>query len=541
MFGLKSSRPLQYVALLVVTTAVFTVAYNVGMATWEGRPQSLIRSFEVVVQSFTTTGYGQDAPWENWRMNVLVIAMQLAGIGLILAAINAFVVPWFRTVFQPSPPTDPVDLEEHVVICGHTPRTESFVAELEERETGYVLVEPDETTAIELSEAGMNVIHGDPASVETLERGGVERATAVVADAADEVNASIALSVREVSSEVPVLTVVEDNELGDYQRIAGANDVLFPRQLLGRSLAGRIPTAVRSDAEIGDGIELVELTLTAGNEPWSQPLTERELSERFGVSVVGVWLDDGFVIPADPCFEMEPGTRLLVAGDPDEVADLRSEAFASVRDLAPQRVLIAGYGETGSAAEEAFQGTRSRVTVLDVEEKPGVDVVGDAREPAALREAGVEDASTVIVTVADDTTAIFTTLIVTDLNPKADVFVRANHEADVRKLDRAGADDVRSLAAVSGRMMAATVFGEDATFAHDDRVWVATAPVGDLAGRTIHDADVRRRTGATVLAVERGEETITGFDPATFGLETGDELVLAGTDRSIDRFEQQFA
>ncbi len=540
-----SRRTVQYLALVTVTTAAFTIAYNVGMATWEDRPQPLIQSLEVVFQSFTTTGYGQDAPWETTRMNVLVIGMQLAGIGLILAAINAFVVPLFRTAFQTSPPTTAPDLENHVIICGYTPRTESFANELDARNREFVVVESDDESAGELYDADWTVVHGDPESVAVLERVGVETATAVVADAPDDVNASIVLSVREANPDVQVVTVVEDEELGAYHRIAGADEVLSPRQLLGESLAGRASTAITTTIDesvgIGEELELVEVSVAAGSDLCGRSIAECRFPERFGVTVVGAWLDGEFVSSIGPNVEVDTETRLLVAGDPSGIDELRSEAESTIRELSPQHVLIAGYGETGKAAADVFADTGSDVTVLDIEEKPDVDVVGDAREPEALRDAGVADASAVIVTVADDTTAIFATLIIRDLNPDVDLVVRATQDADVKKLYRAGADDVQSLATVSGRMMATTVVADEEALAFDERIRIVAVPVGDLAGHTLVAASIAERTGVSLLAVVRDGAVITNVDAQTFEFESGDELVLAGTDESISRFDRTVA
>ena len=140
---LRTRRTVYYLALVVATTMLFTLVYNVGMATWEGRPQPLYRSLEVVIQSFTTTGYGEDAPWRTPQMNLLAITMQLAGIGLILTAVDVFAVPWLRDALTPSAPESAGDLRDHVIVCGHTPRTDAFVSELDARGRPYVLVEPD--------------------------------------------------------------------------------------------------------------------------------------------------------------------------------------------------------------------------------------------------------------------------------------------------------------------------------------------------------------------------------------------------------------
>jgi len=180
------------------------------------------------------------------------------------------------------------------------------------------------------------------------------------------------------------------------------------------------------------------------------------------------------------------------------------------------------------------------VTVIDREAGPAVDVVGDTREPETFREADVTDASAVIVAGNDGTTAIFTTLGVAELNPQAEVLVRANDPASEPKLYRAGADYVQSLATVSGRMLASTVLDDETVLTFDTRIDLVRLPAGRLSGSTVVDADVRAETGCTVLAVVRDGEILTSFDPASFVLESGDEVVLAGTDESVHRFEETY-
>jgi hypothetical protein len=48
-------------------------------------------------------------------------------------------------------------------------------------------------------------------------------------------------------------------------------------------------------------------------------------------------------------------------------------------------------------------------------------------------------------------------------------------------------------------------------------------------------ADVRARTGVTVIAVERGAEFRSDIGPE-FAVEPGDSLIVAGIDREVNRF-----
>jgi len=544
---LRTRRTVYYLALVVATTVLFTLVYNVGMATWEGRPQPLYRSLEVVVQSFTTTGYGEDAPWRSPQMNALAITMQLAGIGLILTAVDVFAVPWLRGALTPTAPASASGVRDHVLICEHTPRTDAFIRELDARDRPYVLVEGDGETAAELHEEGYRVIHGDPESTDVLRAAGIESARAVVADAADDTSASIVLSVRDARPDVRVITLVEDAALGRYHRAAGADEVLSPRQLLGESLARQVPTTVTADVadgiEIGDAdddFELVELTVAADSDLHGKTFGEARLREQFGVNVIGAWFDGDFETPVGMDQRLTARTRLLVAGESARVEALGEATASTVRRFGPQRIVVAGYGDSGRAAAAALEDSGAELTVLDAEEATDVDVVGDARDPKTLDAAGIGAASALIVAVGDDTTAIFVTLIARELNPDLYIVVRANEEDDVQKLYRAGGDYVQSLATISGRMLASTVFEDEEVLAYDKGINVVRLPAGTLVGNTIADERVRTETGCTVVAVVRDGETITDVDPEAFTLETGDEVIIAGTDEATTQFERTF-
>jgi len=537
-------RTVYYLGLVVGVTAGLTVAYNTGMAIWENQPRPLYQSLEVVIQTFTTTGYGEDAPWQTPQMNLLVILMQFTGIGLILTAVDVFAVPWLQDALAPTAPTTLSDRDGHVVICGHTPRTDAFIEALGVRDQSYVLVEPDETQAQTLHGADYDVIHGDPESPDALERAAVGTARVVVADAADDTNASIVLAARDVNPAVRVVTLVEDAELAQYHSAAGADTVLSPRQLLGESLAAELPTTVTTSVDdsvaIGETFELVELTVEAGSELSQTTVADAQLRDRFGVNVLGAWVEGDFQTPIDPATALGPRTRLLVAGGPDQLAELREATASTVRPLSSQQVILAGFGDSGQAAHDALAQTSSRVTVLDSDEQSGVDVVGDARAPDVLHDAGLDEAAALLLMVGDDTAATLSTLIARELNPEIRIIVRANHEANVNKLYRAGADYVQSLVTTSGRMLVSTVFEDEDVLSYSKQISVVRLPADGLVGTTLADADVRDTTGSTVIAVLRAGEPVTDFDPAAFEFQAGDEVIVAGTDDSTTEFERRF-
>lgn len=58
--------------------------------------------------------------------------------------------------------------------------------------------------------------------------------------------------------------------------------------------------------------------------------------------------------------------------------------------------------------------------------------------------------------------------------------------------------------------------------------WVEVTPDSPVAGKTLADTRLRGETGASVIAIQRGEETVSNPSPKTT-LDAGDTLVAIGT------------
>lgn len=532
------------VALATAIVLLYALGYRWAMSAFEHESVSYVQAVQVVVESITTAGFGGHAPWSSQVMNLYVLAMNLTGVLFVFLAVPVFIVPLFREVLKTHPPSA-TQQSGHIIVCTYTPRGDAFIDELTSRGRNYVIIEPDREVATELHEVGYNVIMGDPESTHVLERANISAAAGVIADAEDDTNASIALSVREVNAEVRVVTLVEDPSLREYHQLAGADAVLSPRQLLGDSLARQVPTvmktAVDEGVEIGSHVELIELKIDPGSTFCGQSVQEAKLREHFQVDAIGVWEGGAFTSPVPPDLVLDAGMRLLVAGSPSRIQALQREAASNIRRFTERAVVIAGFGRAGEAAAATLTPTSSRVVILDREAKASVDVVGDVRDPKVLQEAGIRNATAAIVTVDDDTTAIFATLIMRELNPTLYIIVRANREEDEQKLYRAGADYVQSLATVSGRMMASTILEDEEVLTFEAQIEIVKLPVGRLAGQTLAAAAVRNRSGVTVLAAVRDEDTITDLDPQSFRFAEDDDVVIAGTSESVRRFEAQFS
>jgi Trk K+ transport system NAD-binding subunit len=227
---------------------------------------------------------------------------------------------------------------------------------------------------------------------------------------------------------------------------------------------------------------------------------------------------------------------LLATGREDQLERLRELTLSERRSPGRGQTIVAGYGEVGKRAAEALSASDIPHTTMDVEEQPGVDVVGDVTDPDDLRRAGIDDATTLLLALPEDTVTEVATLVARDANPDVEVVARAEVTENVSKIYRAGADYVLSLATVSGRILASTILDET-VMSPDTQVEVVRREAPGLAGRTLGEADVRAKTGCTVVGVERDGIVRTDIGP-DFRVQGGDELVVAGTDEGVNRFSE---
>ncbi|QPV61433.1 TrkA family potassium uptake protein [Halosimplex litoreum] len=537
-------RSVIYTGVLALSMYAFTVVYQYGMATFEGDPKTFLESFQFVVETFTTTGYGSQAGWDAAAMLVLVIVMDITGTVMIFLALPVVAFPAFEEALSTTVPTAVQNgHEDHVIVATYTPRVETLIGELDSRGVDWVIVEPDRDRATDLYEEGYDVIHSDPDSADGLRAANLSAAHALVADVSDQVDASIVLTAKEIDESVRIVSVVEEPDRSRYHELAGADAVLSPRPLLGESLARKVSASVSTDlgskVEVGEDFDIVELPVHRGAEVAGRTLAESGLREQAGVNVIGAWFDGEFESPPPPDSVIEPGTVLLMTGRDDRLAALADRTRSEVRRHTSGETVVVGHGEVGQTVTEILDDVDLPYTVVDKEDGPGVDVVGDATDPAVLERAGLRDARSVILAIPDDTAAEFATLVVRDESGQVEIVARAEEAEAVQKMYRAGADYVLALGTVTGRMVASAVLEEEDVISLDTQVEVVRTRAPGLVGTSLGDADVRARTGVTVVAVERDGEVVTDLGP-DFRAQSGDELIVAGPDEATNRFTEVF-
>ncbi|MFB6152391.1 MAG: TrkA family potassium uptake protein [Haloarculaceae archaeon] len=237
---------------------------------------------------------------------------------------------------------------------------------------------------------------------------------------------------------------------------------------------------------------------------------------------------------------LTPNAVLVVAGPEGEIDSLTREVAGAAgtglrtpRGGSHSEVVVAGLGEGGAAAVEALEAGTS-VTTVDRGADSGADVVGEVTEPATLREAGIEDATALVVTVDDDATALLTVAMARALSADVEILARVTEAEKTSAAFRAGADYVLSVQRVCARLVAAEVHGER-VMDPVGQIRLVRADGAPFAGETLGEARRAGDRGWTVVGLARDGAVHT--DGATV-VEAGDEVFVAGGDDAIGSFDR---
>jgi len=239
--------------------------------------------------------------------------------------------------------------------------------------------------------------------------------------------------------------------------------------------------------------------------------------------------------------------------------------------------IISGYGLNGQNLAKTLRATHIPYVVLEVNAdtirraRAGGEpiIYGDITRKDVLLRAGADCAKVIVFAISDNTATRLAVRLARELNPSIFILIRTRYAADVDELYKLGANQVipeefetsieifsrvlheyhvpnnvianqiqlvrfggyRMLRGLSldqenlGRI--AALFA-DATVDH-----VQLEPSAPAVGKTLKDLDIRKNTGATVIAIARNGEANTNPGP-DFTLQSDDIVVLIGGHRELD-------
>ncbi|MFB1065779.1 cation:proton antiporter regulatory subunit [Natrinema sp. H-ect4] len=131
-------------------------------------------------------------------------------------------------------------------------------------------------------------------------------------------------------------------------------------------------------------------------------------------------------------------------------------------------------------------------------------------------------------------------VIVTHNTGKREVYLKADGDADSEKMFEASDRLARKIGTILEGAYFQPVQAEQVeTMLSDDTYleWYGVAEEAEVAGQSLAEANIRERTGVSIVAIQRGETLISPPTPETI-LEVGDTLVVIGDREDCAQFEK---
>jgi Trk K+ transport system NAD-binding subunit len=544
-------RPLRkslliYVAATVLLVVVYSVVFLFLMASAEGRSYTAVDAVYWVITTMTTQGVG-DIVFVSSIGRIFAVFVELSGIVLFFAILIPIVVAPVLQSVRASVPTKS-KVREHVLIAGYSSMVDTIIEELDERSLPYLIIHDDKSVVQELVERKIPCIYGDPTDEVTLQNAQISRAKKIVLNQSDEKNAIIALVAKKLTA-ADIIGIVEDMANAVYLLYAGADKVVSPKQLLGIDIGHKAAMPITHQligtTPLIGSLRIFELPVLGESGLNGSSIEDAKIRERTGATVIGIWKGAKLTFNPSASEIITDTTVLLLIGTKKQLNAAKElsicrpdSTYCAIRG----HYIVAGYGDVGKRVSKVLRSNGIEHIIID---KHQGDVVGSSTDMAILKQAGIAEASTLLVTVNSDMDAIYTTLVARKLNPQMDIVCRAIRPQAVEKLYQAGADYVLSQSVVAGQVLvkflAPRPLGtqlREVLLSEDMKV-LEYPPGPSLVGRSLEHLKVRSRTGCTVVAITTNGATTPNPDPHQV-IPKDSFLTVIGTREQIREFKRVF-
>jgi voltage-gated potassium channel len=228
-------------------------------------------------------------------------------------------------------------------------------------------------------------------------------------------------------------------------------------------------------------------------------------------------------------------------GTEEQVTEL--DALFVIYQATEPSALVLGGGNVGQAVAVALRNRGVPVTIL--ERDPALEerlskvadrvVIGDASNLETVKEAGIGEVRSVVLTTNDDATNAFLAIYCRKLSDTAHIISRISHDWNLEAIHRAGADFALSHGSLAVQTLVAMVRGQELIVVGEGtEIFIEKTPE-HLFGKNLANSEIGAATGLNVLAIrEKGQ--LTANPPASTELSRDSELVMVGSAEQRTRF-----
>jgi len=548
----KSRNNLKAFAKFLVFVASVIVVHSVVfhfIMVYEGREYSWLTGFYWTMTVMSTLGFG-DITFSSDLGKLFSVLVLLSGIFLLLILlpfgfIRFFYLPLMEAHARTLPQRHiPPETTGHVLFTSWQEIERGLAERLTVLGIPYYVIVPDPVKANELHIDGVPVITGDLDATKTYENAAIHNAKAIFLSDTDAANTGIILTVREIDTEVPIITLAEEDESVDLLELAGATHVLPLKRRLGEQLANRVQS-MRSQVHIIGKMQnlLIGEFPVHGTPLAGQTLQEIHLRRKTGANVVGIW-KRGQMQPVRPDTVVDEWSLPVVVCTMEQMDSINRMVRTSQQNTNP--VLVIGGSKVGRATAKELRENGLKVHLIEHDPEKAAKAeqcadkvfMGEAADREVLEEAGLDLASSVVLTTNDDATNAYLCIYFRKLKPSIRIVSRITYERNIETIHRAGADFALSYSSLGQELVLAILQNREFIFLGSDIDFHILDVPPSIAGTTIRESNIGARTGLNIIAIDFHNQTsIAGPDTK---LPPKARLIALGTAAQVNEMHRIF-
>jgi voltage-gated potassium channel len=216
-------------------------------------------------------------------------------------------------------------------------------------------------------------------------------------------------------------------------------------------------------------------------------------------------------------------------------------------------IIVCGYGNNGTETVHELLEHSEKVVIVEkmpeiieqLRKNPDLLFIeGDATNENILRETNIENAKALITTMPNDADNLYIVLTAKELNNKITIVSRASDEHSIKKLKRAGANNVIMPDKIGGNRMAKLVVQPDIVEfmefiflqqRRDIKVEEVSCYHSVFIDKSIRDLDVRNASGANILGIRTADGNYHINPSADTIIHNDDKLFVLGSPSQIEK------
>lgn len=320
---MNSTQNLLILILLSILIVAAGTAGYMYIEKWD-----FIDAVYMTVITLTTVGYGEvhdTSP--NGRIFTMLLIFCGAGFCLYVAGafVQFMVEGRIRLILGRRRLDKKINrLKNHYIVCGYGRIGRVLCNRLKEKKhLDLVVLESNEDLIPVMDEDDVLYIHANASDETSLKKAGIERAKALIAALATDVdNVFLVLTARQLNPDIFIMARSGDRESKSKLWSAGANQVESPYDIGAASMANRIlrPTVTNfldlAFAHKNKDIQMEEIPVDSSSDMANKMLKDTGIRQKYDLIIIAMKKKDGSML-FNPSFEtiIEPEDTVIAVGE----------------------------------------------------------------------------------------------------------------------------------------------------------------------------------------------------------------------------------